>query len=215
MTEEEFRTGVKKDTNPKDAVGTKKVPMSCVPSVVMAEVGLGMMEGARKYGRHNYRAAGIRASVYYDAALRHLFQWWEGEDIDVDSNLSHITKAIATLVVLRDGMLTNTWTDDRPPQIVPGWMNELNKKAGELIEKYPTSAPAHTNSKEPASQHSSDVPVTMRTSLEPSTDSPAPSQPSPQYIPPNPLSKIHEVGELVPVYTVKELREVLSRPVQS
>ncbi|SVD92517.1 uncharacterized protein METZ01_LOCUS445371, partial [marine metagenome] len=30
------------------------------------------MEGAIKYGRHNYRIAGVRASVYIDATIGHL-----------------------------------------------------------------------------------------------------------------------------------------------
>lgn len=136
----------KKETNPKDALGIKKVSMHVVPAAVLSELGVAMTEGARKYGSYNYRAAGIRGSVYYDAALRHLFQWWEGEDIDPDSGLNHISKALATLVVLRDGMLTNTWTDDRPPAMPENWMHDLNKKAGALIEKYPTSAPAYCNS---------------------------------------------------------------------
>ena len=63
-----------KETNPKDAVGIKKAPMSTVSAAVIAELGLAMMEGARKYGRHNYRVSGIRMSVYYDAALRHLMK---------------------------------------------------------------------------------------------------------------------------------------------
>jgi len=62
----------RKDTNPKDAVGIAKAPISVVSAVVVAELGLAMFEGARKYGRHNWRAAKARASVYYDAAWRHL-----------------------------------------------------------------------------------------------------------------------------------------------
>jgi len=127
----------KKETNPKDAVGVKKVPMSVVPSAPIMEVGLAMLEGARKYGRHNYRAAGIRYSVYYDAALRHLMDWYEGTDVDPDSGLNHITKALATLVVLRDGMIQGNAVDDRPPKQKEGWQQELNKKAAEIIEKYP------------------------------------------------------------------------------
>ena len=102
-----------KPTNPKDTVGIKKAPMSTVSAPVMIEVGLAMMEGARKYGRHNYRAIGIRASVYFDASMRHLLSWWEGEDIDPDSGLSHITKAISSLMVLRDAMIqSNSMTTD-------------------------------------------------------------------------------------------------------
>ena len=132
----------KKETNPKDAVGVAKVPMSTVPSAPIMELGLAMMEGARKYGRHNYRTAGIRYSVYYDAALRHLMDWYEGTDVDPDSGLSHITKAMACLVVLRDGMIHGNAIDDRPPRMKEGWQQELNKKAAEIIEKYP-------NAKEP------------------------------------------------------------------
>lgn len=126
-----------KNGNPKDAVGIKKASMSTVSGPVLMELGVAMMEGARKYGRHNYRVAGVRASVYYDASMRHLMSWWEGEDLDPDSGLSHITKAIATLVVLRDSMIQERMSDDRPPKSVEFWLNGLNKKAADVIEKYP------------------------------------------------------------------------------
>lgn len=134
----------KKETNPKDAVGTGKVPMSTVPAPVLMEVGLAMMEGARKYGRHNYRAAGVRASIYYDALMRHVTAWWEGEDIDPDSGLSHLVKAIACMVVLRDSMQRGNWVDDRPPSVEPGWQKRLNEIASEIIAKYPEAVAAHT-----------------------------------------------------------------------
>jgi hypothetical protein len=133
----------KKPSNPKDAIGIKKVPMSCVPANVMAEVAIGMMEGALKYGRHNYRAIGVRASVYYDATMRHLMAFWEGEDTDHDSQLSHITKAITSLVVLRDAMSRGNWTDDRPP-ITEDWLGPLNKRAEELLAKHPKPARTYT-----------------------------------------------------------------------
>lgn len=134
----------KKDTNPKDSVGTKKAPMSTVSSPAMMEVGLAMLEGARKYGRHNYRVAGISASVYYDALFRHMMAWWEGEDIDPDSGLSHVVKAIATLMVLRDAMIAGKFNDDRPPKMNDGWIKELNEKATAIIEKYPNAVEAWT-----------------------------------------------------------------------
>lgn len=119
-------------TNPKQAFGDKKAPISCVPAPVMLEIGLAMLEGAIKYGRHNYRETPVQASTYYDACLRHMMQWWEGEDIDVDSDLSHITKAIASLVVLRDAMMINKFIDDRPPTHDPSWIKEMNEKTVKL-----------------------------------------------------------------------------------
>lgn len=128
-----------KDTNPKDAVGTKKVPISTVPCGPILLAGLAMLEGARKYGRHNYRAAGVRASVYYDAVVgRHIMPWWEGQDIDPDSGLNHIDKAIAGLVVLRDSMLSGNWIDDRPIRNLID-LKGLNAKAAAIIERYPNA----------------------------------------------------------------------------
>lgn len=134
-----------KDTNPKDAIGVTKSPLSVIPTQVIHEVGLGMLEGALKYGAKNYRVAGARASVYYDATMRHLNQWWEGEDTDPDSNLSHITKAITSLMVLRDSMLQNNWKDDRPPKAYnQNWMQDYNVKVKNLLEKYPNPVKPYT-----------------------------------------------------------------------
>jgi len=134
-----------KDTNPKDAVGVAKVSESCIPQGVIGELAIAMQEGARKYGRHNYRIAGVRASVYFDALMRHSKAWWEGEDNDPESGASHITKAIATLVVLRDAMMNGKMTDDRPPPMTdPDWQRKLNELAKGLIEKYPDAKPAYT-----------------------------------------------------------------------
>jgi len=127
-----------KPTNPKDALGIRKVPLHCIPCGPLLELGLAMMEGGRKYGSHNYRPMGVRASVYYDAAMRHLIDWWEGEDIDPDSGIHHIMKATACLVVMRDSMLMGNYDDDRPVNYPDGLdMSKFNKQAAEIIKKYP------------------------------------------------------------------------------
>lgn len=133
-----------KPSNPKDTVGVLKAPMSTVSMPVLAEIGVAMREGACKYGRHNYRVIGVRASVYYDATWRHLATWWEGEDIDPHSGVSHITKAIASLVVLRDAMIQNKYVDDRPPPSPANWMEELNDRVQQLAERYPNPVPPFT-----------------------------------------------------------------------
>lgn len=133
-----------KPTNPKDSVGIKKTSMSCVPAPVLMELANAMLEGARKYGRHNYRAIGVCSSVYYDAAMRHLMSWWEGQDIDPDSGNRHLAHAIACLVVLRDSEMFGNLTDDRPPPHKEGWLQELNKHSEEIILKYPQPKEAFT-----------------------------------------------------------------------
>lgn len=131
-----------KPSNPKDIVGIRKAPMSTVSAAVMAEIGVAMLEGAAKYGRYNYRAVGVRASIYYDATLRHLFSWWEGEDLDPDSGMSHITKAITSLVVLRDAMIQNKVTDDRAPSSVP-FYPALNSASAEILDRHAGKNPYH------------------------------------------------------------------------
>ena len=123
--------------NPKDVNANNKIPYSCVPSTVIAELAVAMLEGARKYGRHNYRVVNILSSIYTDAAKRHIDAYIEGEDIDEDSRLHHITKAIASLVVLRDAMIQNTLIDDRPPRSPKYWMELLNEKVEEIIKEHP------------------------------------------------------------------------------
>jgi len=134
-----------KPTNPKDAVGISKAPLSTVSLAVMQQVGLAMMEGAMKYGRHNYRDAGVRASVYVDATFRHLASWWDfGQDIDPDSGLNHIIKAIASLTVLADGILMGNMTDDRPPKHDERQLALFNEMAAAMLAKYPNPKAAFT-----------------------------------------------------------------------
>lgn len=145
-----------KDTNPKDAVGSLKVPMSVVSATVLAEVAVGMLEGACKYGRHNYRHSGVRASVYYDAAMRHLMAWWEGEDIDPDSGMPHIAKCITTLFVLRDAQQHGMCTDDRPID-TSDFIQALNSRCAEIVKRYEHMNPRHytraPDERDTATQH--------------------------------------------------------------
>jgi dATP/dGTP diphosphohydrolase len=135
----------RKESNPKDAFGVRKVGLSCVSTPVLWELAAAMAEGAAKYGRHNYRAVGVRASVYYDAAMtRHLGAWWEGQDDDPDSGINHITKAIASLVVLRDSMIRGNWVDDRPPKSDPDILDEMNSRIEALAIKYQNPKPPFT-----------------------------------------------------------------------
>lgn len=134
-----------KPSNPKDKLGIMKLAFSVLPIPVLWEAALGMLEGALKYGRHNYRAVGVRASVYYDAVCaRHMASWWEGEDTDPDSGLHHVTKAITSLMVLRDSMIKGNWVDDRPPKSDPALLASYNAKVKALIEKYPNPVEPYT-----------------------------------------------------------------------
>lgn len=140
---------VRKDTNPKDSVGVRKSPQSTLSAAFKHYVALAMLEGARKYGRHNYRAAGVQASVYYDAVSRHMDAWWEGQDTDPDSMLPHLVKAAASIAVLFDGIIYGNWTDDRPPRLPEGWLQKCNEHASRIIDKIKDAKPAFTEKGQP------------------------------------------------------------------
>lgn len=131
-----------KPSNPKDAVGILKAPLSTVPTGPLFRIGAAMNEGARKYGRHNYRDVGVRASVYYDALMRHMMAYWDGEDIDKESGLCHLDKAAACLIVWMDAQINDKLTDDRPPRsenILPTLAEVIKTQA----ERYPNPKEPH------------------------------------------------------------------------
>jgi len=102
-----------KPTNPKDAIGSDKLPLHLWPTTATIMGALGLLDGALKYGRSNFRAVGVRASIYYDAARRHLDAWFEGEDVDPDSGLPHHAHALACIAIIVDAQAAGKLTDDR------------------------------------------------------------------------------------------------------
>lgn len=126
-----------KDSNPKDAIGSTKPALSVLSMPVLYEAAAGLSEGACKYGRSNYRVIGVRASIYYDATMRHLASYWEGENIDPDSGIHHVSKAISSLFVLRDAMMRDKCYDDRPPKTDTDWMEMAKQRLAEIIARYP------------------------------------------------------------------------------
>ena len=115
--------------------------MSGLPAPVLMECGLVKLHGDLKYGAYNWRQAGVRSSVYFDAVMRHLNAWWEGEDIDPDSGEHHIAHAITGLAVLRDSQLFGNCTDDRPKPHTSGWIQELNERAAAMMDKSNNTQP--------------------------------------------------------------------------
>lgn len=104
-------------SNPKDLIGSDKLPLHLWPETASALGCLALLDGALKYGRSNWRAVGVRASIYVDAAKRHLNKWFEGETVDPDSGLPHLAHALACLAIVIDAEVAGKLTDDR---MMPG-----------------------------------------------------------------------------------------------
>lgn len=101
-------------TDPKTTVGSIKPPMHALPPVALIYGGLVMEDGERKYSLMNYRNSVVPALTYYDAALRHLFAWLDGEDCAADSGLPHLAHVIGCMAVLLDSKEQGTLKDNRP-----------------------------------------------------------------------------------------------------
>lgn len=109
-----------KDTNPKDVIGSNKLPLSIVPSTLVVFASLGFLEGALKYGRFNWRIAGVRSSIYLDALKRHIAAYENGEDNDPNTGVPHLSNAHACIGIIQDAKVCGKLTDDRAPRAPVG-----------------------------------------------------------------------------------------------
>lgn len=105
-----------KDTNPKDAIGSTKLPMHLIPGSAKAWLALAFLEGALKYGKYNWRVAGVRASIYLDAMERHLEKYKNGEWDDAKTGVPHLASIMACAAIILDAENVGKLTDDRPPK---------------------------------------------------------------------------------------------------
>jgi hypothetical protein len=102
------------DTNPKTQYGLAKPGISKVPPLSIFYIGQVMEVGAAKYGPMNWRKDHVSASVYYDAAMRHLMAWWDGQECDPETGHTHLAHAAANLCILIDAEYSYQLIDDRP-----------------------------------------------------------------------------------------------------
>ena len=115
------------DENPKDVIGSRKPALHLVPQAANILEAVVFGHGADKYGgAYNWRVKPVRASIYLSAAMRHLAQWLDGQNEDLESGISHLAHARACLAILIDAQTTDSLIDDRPTA----------GKSAELIQKH-------------------------------------------------------------------------------
>ena len=93
--------------------GQKNVQLHALPWEALAELGRVYTHGAHKYSDYNFRR-GFAWSLAFDALLRHAFAFWNREDNDPESGLSHMAHAAWQALTLVFFILTGRGTDDRP-----------------------------------------------------------------------------------------------------
>lgn len=130
--------------NPKDAAGRAKLPLHLWPATATAYGAIGFLEGQLKYGRLNWRATPVYASIYYEAAMRHMNAWMEGEEFTVEGG-PHLGNALACIAIIVDATTNGTLIDDR--NMVPNrdaykhLVERMLQCSVELKEKFGDRAP--------------------------------------------------------------------------
>lgn len=105
------------DGNPKTIMGEAKPKMSDTPVIGIRLLGQVHTHGAEKYGRFNWREHNVSSSVYYDAAMRHITAWFDGEDNDPDTGLSHLAHVMAGMNIILDAQDHKSLNDNRPKNL--------------------------------------------------------------------------------------------------
>ena len=131
-------------TNPKQVCGSSKLPLHLWPETATIMGVIAMLDGCLKYGRSNYRVAGVQASIYVDACKRHLNLWMEGEECADDNGVPHLAHALACIAIIIDAEAAGKLNDDR---MVQGGYVELARKltphVNRLKELYRDRSPKH------------------------------------------------------------------------
>lgn len=85
---------------------SNKPRYSLLPSGTVNQVIQVLEYGAVKYEPENWQHVPSARTRYYDAAMRHIDDWWNGSEVDEESSLPHLAHAICCLLFL-------LWFDDQ------------------------------------------------------------------------------------------------------
>lgn len=93
---------------------SNKAPLDLIPLEPLLMVADVLEFGVNKYGRDNWRMNNVpEFSRLYASILRHLMSWNNGEDLDPESNLSHLAHASTQLMFLMYHTIHNSSKDNR------------------------------------------------------------------------------------------------------
>lgn len=99
-----FAEGVKYDDT--------KPALAYIPKAALYAEGEAFAYGAKKYEAWNYKN-GLAVTRTLSAALRHIVQFLEGEDLDQESGVNHLGCARANLAMALDSLVNHPEFDDR------------------------------------------------------------------------------------------------------
>ena len=89
-----------------------KAPLALLPRLPLELVADVFGKGASKYAMHNWRA-GIQITRNLSCALRHIYAYNEGEDLDPELGTNHLANAIVRLMFVLETAVKHPEMDDR------------------------------------------------------------------------------------------------------
>lgn len=92
--------------------GSKLCQLDQIPMSTLWELGEHYGKGAEKYSRNNFRK-GYDWSLSFNACMRHLVQFWGGEDTDEETGSKHVVAAAWHCINLAVMMDEHQDFDDR------------------------------------------------------------------------------------------------------
>ena len=93
---------------------TGKPEYELLPLELLSGVNKILQYGAEKYGLNNWKKPDFAMSRAYNALLRHMIAFWNGENLDKESGLCHLDHAMCNLLFLKYHLLNTPASDNRP-----------------------------------------------------------------------------------------------------
>lgn len=93
--------------------GQKLARFDLLPAGSLLAIAEHFGKGAAKYEDRNWER-GYNWSLSFGALQRHLWAWWNGEDIDEETGSSHLAAAGFHVLALLEFLKTHPELDDRP-----------------------------------------------------------------------------------------------------
>lgn len=133
-----------KPSNPKDIAAVGKIPLWLLSPIAKAHWAVAQFAGLIKYGAWNWRAAGVRSSVYLSAIERHLDAYKSGEELDPADETLHLANIMACCAILIDAKEAGKLEDDRPPVVSlrPAYSQAMQSMQ-HIKQQYASMTPRH------------------------------------------------------------------------
>ena len=93
-----------------------KPKMNLLPPKAILEVAKVLTFGAEKYDAENWRKLDDLQNRYTAGALRHIFAHMDGEELDPETNLSHLAHALCCLLFKLEIELEDAKTKEKEPR---------------------------------------------------------------------------------------------------